>query len=326
MTGKPGSQAKVNATGSTAERPGRIPRAGLLQVAGRIWTRLTQDNISLVSAGVGFYGLLALFPAMAALVAMVGIVTDPAQVVAEADTVLAAVPEAARSIIVGQLTDLASTSDNSLGLAALLALSLSLYSASRGTASVISGLNIAYEEEEKRGFIKLQAVVLVLTLVGIVVLLAMVFLTAAVPALLAVFGEGQAVEIAARVLRWPVMIGLAIVLVAVLFRFGPSRRKARWRWLAPGSVVAVLLWAFVNLGFSWYVSNFASYNETFGALAGVIVLLMWLYLSAFVILVGAVIDAELEAQTARDSTVGEPRPMGQRGAVKADSCEAEECG
>ncbi len=323
MPGTTHDPNSARATGQTARRPTGIPRRGLGQVAGRIWTRVTQDNISLVAAGVGFYGLLAVFPAMAALVALVGIVADPAQVVEQAQTTLAMIPEAARSILVGQLTDLASAGTGSLGLAALLALALSLYSASRGTASIISGLNIAYEEDETRGFFRLQAIILALTLFSLVVMLATVFLTAAVPALLAIFGEGQAIETAARVLRWPLMILLAVTLVAILYRFGPSRRKARWRWLAPGSIVAVLLWVVVNLGFSWYVSSFASYNETFGALAGVVVLLMWLYLSAFVILVGAVIDAELEAQTSRDSTVGEPRPMGERGAVKADRVEAD---
>ncbi|MEY8843268.1 YihY/virulence factor BrkB family protein [Cribrihabitans sp. XS_ASV171] len=323
MPGTNHSQTGARAMGQNARRPTQIPRRGLWQVGGRIWTRVMQDNISLVAAGVGFYGLLAVFPAMAALVAIAGIVADPSQVVEQAETSLAMIPEAAQSILVGQLTDLASADNSSLGFAALLALAISLYSASRGTASMVSGLNIAYEEDEKRGFIKLQATIIALTLFSLVVMIATVFLTAAVPALLAIFGEGQAIETAARVLRWPLMLLLAVTLVATLYRFGPSRRKARWRWLAPGSILAVLLWGVVNFGFSWYVSSFASYNETFGALAGVVILLMWLYLSAFVILLGAVIDAETEAQTGRDSTVGETRPMGERGAVKADRCEAD---
>ena len=305
--------------GRDAYSPIAIPPRGWLDIAVRVVRRSGSLNIGLLAAGTAFYGLLSLFPAITAGVALVGLVYDPSQLIDEAGWLLAALPDAARRIIEGQLTEVAGATGSSLGVAALLSLAIALWSSSNATASLVQGLNVIYEENEKRNFLKLRALVVALTLGIIFGLASMIVIVAAIPAAISFLGAGAALTQAALVLRWPLMFGLGVAGIATLYRVGPHRRAARWRWITPGAVVACGLWVAGTYGFSYYVQNFASYNETFGALAGVIVLLTWLWLSAFIILLGAELDAEIEAQTARDSTVGAPRPMGERGAVKADT-------
>lgn len=306
------------ARGRHADSPTDIPAPGWKDIAFRVKDEIGRDNVSVVAAGIAFYGLLALFPAIAALVALAGIVTEPTFVASQIDALAGTLPEEASAIILDQVREVAGADEGGLGVAAFIGLLIALWSSSKGVDTMITGLNVAYDEEEERGFIKRKLVVLGLTLALLVGLLATLGIAAALPAALAFLGDYPFWQTVAEWARWPVLLVLAITGITVLYRFGPSRDPAKWRWLTPGSAVATVLWVLGSLAFTFYVENFGSYNETFGTLGGVVILLTWLWLSAFVILLGAELDSEIEAQTRRDTTIGPREPMGERGAVKAD--------
>ncbi|MEL6801625.1 MAG: YihY/virulence factor BrkB family protein [Pseudomonadota bacterium] len=307
------------ARGRDANSPMTLGHTGWLDVAMRVWNRLGTLHIGLLAAGVAFYGLLSLFPAITAGVAITGLVFDPANLVDQAQWLLSVLPPSAADLIERQLSEVAGAEQGALGLAALISLAIALWSSSNATGSLVQGLNVIYEEEDTRGFVKTRLLIIGLTVAMIIGLALAIAVVAAIPATLALMGAGPAIIDAALFLRWPLMFILGAVGIAALYRYGPDRRHARWRWLTPGAFIGCTLWVAGTVAFSTYVQSFANYNETFGALTGVIVLLTWFWLSAFVVLLGAQLDAELEAQTARDSTVGKERPMGQRGAVKADT-------
>lgn len=308
--------------GQAAEHPRDIPARGYMEIAMRVYKRVNRDQLGLIAAGVAFFGMLALVPALTALVAMGGAFVDPGQIVTEAEAYLTALPEAARDIVQGQMVELASADSETLSIAAILAWAFAIYSSSKGMANLISGLNVAYEETESRGFFALKARIMVLTVFALLTGLFALGVVAALPILVEAVFRSTVLTEAMLILRWPMMLCIASLAFTVIYRFGPSRRQARWRWIAPGGILAVLIWVAATIGFAWYVQTFGTYNETFGTLAGVIVLLLWLWLTAYSILLGATLDAEMEAQTGKDSTVGEELPIGQRGAIKADSCVA----
>ncbi|MGR3435353.1 MAG: YihY/virulence factor BrkB family protein [Shimia sp.] len=307
------------ARGRTARTPTEMPLAGWLDIGWRIYKRAGSINTGLLAAGIAFYGMLSLFPAMTAGVALAGLVTTTDDLLAASETLTQVLPDQAGEIIVGQLLDVTATAGDTLGLAALLALALAAFSASRAVTNFVIGLNVIYEERETRGFVRLTATNIALTLALIFGFLFAAALLALLPTVAALFGEGGMIERTILLARWPLLLVFGIFGIAFLYRFGPARRPAKWRWLTPGAVVACLLWIGASLAFSAYVTAFDSYNETFGALGGVIVLLTWLWISAMVILFGALVDAELEAQTVTDTTRGPRRPLGERGAHKADT-------
>jgi membrane protein len=196
---------------------------------------------------------------------------------------------------------------------------LALWSASRGMSGLITAINIAYEEKERRGFVKFNLIAIGLTLgllIGGVVAIALV---AMLPAAVQLVAVGSDTKWLLLIVQWPLLIVLVMLGLAVLYRFGPDRDKPQWRWVSPGTVTATLLWIAASIGFTVYVANFSSYDKTYGSLGGVVILLTWLYLSAFSVLLGAVINAQSERQTRKDSTEGTPRPMGQRDAHAADT-------
>jgi membrane protein len=305
--------------GNQADSPTQIPARGWRQVLRRAIHQSQQDNISLLAAGVAFFGFLALFPALIALVTLVGLVADPEQITQQVQSFTAGLPQASRQLIADQLTAITHSSDGALTTGLVISLLVALWSASSGTSNLMSAVNIAYKEKETRSFLKLRAVALLLT-VGTVVFLALTLaLIAIVPVVLHAVPLGPLGTVLAQVVRWALLIALIITGLAVLYRVAPDRDPAKFRWVTVGSTVAALLWLLGSAGFSLYVNFFGNYNKTYGALAGVIVLLLWLYLTCYIVLLGAEIKAEAELQTARDSTVGKPQPMGQRGAVVADT-------
>ncbi|WP_339948505.1 YihY/virulence factor BrkB family protein [uncultured Albimonas sp.] len=312
------SAASPAERGHHAERPGRIPGPGWREVLGRVWRALNTDHVGLIAAGVAFYGLLALFPAITASMALGGLVLDPPRVTEQLQTFAGVLPQEAAEIVLGQARDVAGA-QRGLGLAAILGIGLALWSASRGVASLVEGLNVAYGERETRGFFKRTAIVLALTVCMIFGLIAGLGAALVLPTIFAIVDLGVTAEILLRGARWLLLMGMTILGLSILYRFGPNRRGAKWRWLTPGSIAACGLWLAASIGFSAYVSNFGSYNESFGALAGVVILLMWLWLSAFAVLIGAALNAEAEQQTRVDTTAGAPRPMGERGAHVADT-------
>ena len=305
--------------GRAARRPTQIPAKGFLDVLVRMWHKQATLNLGLIAAGSAFYGLLSLFPGITAAAAFAGVFLQPGMLVENSSEIAAMLPEAAKDIVMGQLRDVANADRSTLSFAAMFSLGIALYSASKAVANFIAGLNFIYEEKETRNFFLVKALTVLLTLILITGLLIAIIVVAAIPAVAAIFGDYGVVDDLVLFLRWPFLFLMGALGIAVLYRLGPNRRSAKWHWLTPGAFVACALWVAGSYGFSLYVQSFGSYNETFGALGGVIILLTWLWLSAFVVLLGALLDAELEAQTKRDSTVGEDKPMGERGAVKADT-------
>jgi membrane protein len=306
------------ARGRTAETPGEIPAKGWKDIAFRVKDEIAADHVGLVAAGVAFYGLLALFPAITACMAIAGLLTEPQGIVDQLAQIGQLLPAQAADIIIGQASAVAGSDEGGLGIAAVFGILLAIYSASKGMASLMEGMNVAYDEGEDRGFIKLTLLKLGLTLFLIIGFLLGVGVAMVLPAIFGNFGLGPVVEWTARAISWAVLVLLTVFGLAVLYRYGPSRDRPEWKWVTPGAMLATLLWVVGSVGFAFYVGNFANYNETFGTLGGVIVLLMWLWLSAYIVLLGAEIDSEMEAQTRRDTTVGPDEPMGQRGAAKAD--------
>lgn len=304
--------------GRAARRPSDIPAAGWRDIGMRVYAELSRDHVSVVAAGVAFFGLLALFPAVGAVMSVAALVTDPAMIETQLAEFLAVLPENAAAIIQKQAQAVASSGETGLGLAALLGVALSIYGASKGMRTLIEGMNIAYDEEEKRGFFKKLAVSLGLTLFLVFGLLLSIAVVVVLPALLGTLGLPGGIVAVIEWGRWLLLAVLSVAGLAVLYRFGPSREDPEWRWVTWGAVIATVLWVAGSLGFSLYVRNFGSYNETYGTLGGVIILLTWLWLSAYIVLLGAEINSEMEHQTRHDSTTGRDLPMGRRGAVKAD--------
>jgi membrane protein len=266
----------------------------------RTWRSITADHVSVVSAGVAFFGLLALFPALAAVVAVAGLVMSPAGVQDRMAAFAGVLPEEAAGIVTDQAVSVAEAG-GAVGWGAVLGFLLALWGASKGVKSIMEGMNIAYGEEEKRGFIRYNLVALGLTLfliAGVIVALGAAVVAPAIASFLALPG---AVEALLKYAPWPVLLVLTILGLAVLYRFGPSREDAAWRWITPGAVVATVLWLVGTIAFSVYAANFGSYNATYGALGGVMVLLTWLWLSAFVVLLGAEVNSEIERQVSPDA-------------------------
>jgi membrane protein len=307
------------AAGREAERPGQIPPRGWFAILRRAMAEVKEDNVSLLAAGVAFYAMLAIFPAIIALVTVYGMVADPAEVESQVSEFAKSLPSGADQLITEQLNNVVNAGEQALSIGLAISLLAVLWSASSGVQGLVKSLNLVYDERETRGFLKLRGLSLLLTLAAIVVAVVALALIAVFPAVIDDLGLGQAGELAASISRWVVLALLVLVALAVLYRYAPDRANPRWRWVSWGALVALVLWLLGSFGFSWYVDNFGKYNQTYGALAAVIILLLWLYLSAFAVLLGAELDAEIERQTARDTTTGPERPIGQRGAEVADT-------
>lgn len=317
-SGKP-PEMEWREPGYDAERPAAIPPAGWKQVANRVWKSVGDDRLTLVAAALAFFALLGLFPALTALVAIYGLIFNPQDILAQTDRLSMLLPDEARSLVRDQLNSLVDSSGSDLGFGLVLSLVLLLWSASSGVQNLIRAVNLAYDEKETRSFVRLRLLALVFTLGGLIFFAVAIALIAIVPPILELAGLGTTGRLLVSVLRWPLLAAGVILALAVLYRLGPDRTDARWRWISWGAVVAATIWLAASALFALYVERFGSYNETYGALGAVVVLLLWFYLSAFAILIGAELNSELEHQTLRDSTIGPAQPMGERGAVVADT-------
>lgn len=309
--------------GRRADTPGAIPKTGWKDILWRVWEEQSKDNVSMLAAGVAYYALLAIFPAVAALVSIYGLVADSSVIESQVSQLAGLLPPDALSILSDQAHKVASAPSQGLGFGVIFGLLLTLWSASRGTNSLVSALNIAYGEEERRGFIKLATLSLALTLAGLLFIVITLVLIVAVPAAIALIGlQDTVVGWAASLARWPILALAIMGVLAVLYRYAPDRREPKWRWVSWGAVLATLVWLLGSAGFSLYVSHFGSYNETYGSVGAVVVLLLWFNLTTYVVLLGAELNAEIEHQTARDTTDEDGRgekPMGRRGAHVADT-------
>jgi membrane protein len=302
--------------GESAEKPTEVPAKGWLQIAKRGWAEAKADNVPLLAAGVAFYAFLAIFPAMVALVLLYGLIADPTQISAQVNSLGAAVPGAAKELIESNLTTLSSRPAAS-GISLAISVLLALWSASGGMGNMMTAISLAYDEEEKRSFIKKRLVALALTLGGIVFMVAVLGLIAVAPGLLKVATAGW-LKWVLQVVRWIVIAVLVTVALAVLYRVAPDRDAPKLRWVSVGAGVATVIWLVASAGFSIY-AGFGGYAKTYGALAGIVVLLFWLWITCYAILLGAEVNAESEQQTVADTTKGPAEPLGRRNAVKADS-------
>jgi membrane protein len=312
MSGKP------DPYGRDARRPYHIPLRGWWQVVQRVWTESGRDNLSVVAAGCAFFALFSIFPALSALISIYGLTTDAATVEQQFGIFAGLLPGQAYDVVIEQIRRIAEASGQTLGWSLALSLGLALWSANAGTQALFAALNIAYEEPERRNLFQFYLSAFTFTLMGIlggvIMLLAIVY----VPILFAFAGFSHGFEMFVRVARWPFLAVFVLCLLALLYRYGPCRRSAKWHWVSVGSVFATMVWLLASAAFSLYVSNFAHYDRTYGSLGAVIILLFWLYITFYIVLLGAEINAELELQTAMDTTAGSPRPIGKRGAFVAD--------
>lgn len=313
------SRSSGRGVGRTADKPKQIPWDGWKQILKRLWSRTLENNTSMVAAGVAYFSLLALFPAIAALVSLYGLIADPAQVDQQFSAVSRFLPGDAYNLIAEQMRNLAARPAGALGLGFAGAIVLSIWSATRGTNSVITALNIAYDEDETRGFLRLTLLSFALTLFLVIIGILAIASVVALPVILGFVGLGALAETLVNLGRWPILAAVVLLALAVLYRYAPSRHEARWRWVTWGSGIAVGVWLIASGLFSFYVSRFGNFNATYGSIGAVIILLMWLYISAFVIILGAELNAEMERQTARDTTRGPDKPRGRRGAYVADN-------
>lgn len=305
--------------GRHARRPSEIPARGWRDVLARTLAEAKADRIPLLAGGVAFFALLAVVPLLVAFVSLYGLLADPEQVTRQVGDLLGAAPTEVRDLVERQLSSVASQSTRSIGVGLAAGLAAALWSASSGVKHLIGALNAAYDEEETRGFLKLRAVALLFTLGAIAFLAVAVVVLTVVPALLERSPLPGGAGLALTVARWPLLAAAFAAALAVLYRSAPDRDAAEWRWATPGALVATVLWLIASGGLSLYVSRFGSYDETYGSLGGVVVAMLWVFITAYVVLLGAELDAEMERQTVHDTTDGHDEPMGQRGAVAADT-------
>ena len=305
--------------GRGARTPSEIPPAGWRDILLRVWRKIGEDNLALVASGVALNTLLAVFPAMAVLASVYGMFASPAQVGKEIAPFYGILPHDAAAIIQTQLEALARPKNHTLGIGAIVSFVVSIYYSSQGVSALVSATNIAYSERERRGFFKLILVAAGFALGAVVGFVLMLLLTIAVPLALQHLPLPAFMHTAVLAVRWVLLWLFAILGLAIVYRYAPSRQNAQWRWVSWGSTVAASLWLAASFLFSLYVRDFGSYGKTYGALGGVIVLIMWFYLQGFAIVLGAAFNAEAEHQTAVDTTRGPPAPMGERGAYVADT-------
>jgi membrane protein len=305
--------------GRDASGPSEIPARGWKDIFSRVYANISKHRILALAAGMTYYSILAIFPAIAALVAIYGLFSNPGTIAEHLDQLGGFLPGGALDIARDQLTRVASKGSQTLGFTFAIGLVTSLWSANAAMKSMFDTLNIVHGEEEKRGFMKLNAMSLGFTIGGVLFVLAALGSIVVIPILLEYLGLSAFGDRLVRIGRWPVMYVVLTFALAVIYRYGPSRETARWRWITWGSAAAALAWLAVSGLFSWYASNFGKFNETYGSLGAVIGFMTWLWISAIVILLGAEIDAEAEHQTAQDTTTGAARPIGARGARVADT-------
>jgi membrane protein len=325
---KPGAQSgdktpkasqQTDLAGTQAEKPTQIPAKGWKQIAARAWKESKADNVPMLAGGVAFFGFLALFPALIATMTIYGLMVSPSKAREQVNQYASALPGDSRKILSDQVAAVAQGNGKGLGIGLVISILLALWSASGGMGNLIKAVNIAYDEEETRGFVKLRATALMLTIGAVIFVLVALALVAVVPAILNHLNIGIVGAILANIARFVVLALAVAVALAVVYRVAPDRDSPKLSWASLGAVVSTVLWIIGSVAFSIYVSNFGKYNKTYGAVAGVAILMLWLYLTSYIVLFGAEVNAEAEQQTVKDTTKGPAQPIGQRGAVAADS-------
>jgi membrane protein len=315
--GKENGCAANDWRGREADRRSDIPTRGWKEVLIQVWNNIGSHRVFTIAAAVTFYAILALFPAIAAFVALYGLFADPATISSHLNSLAGILPGGAIDVIGGEISRVAAQGSKSLGLTFVIGLLTALWSANAGVKAIFDALNMVYNEHESRGIIKLNLASLVFTTGAIVFLLVAIAAIVVFPIALGYLGLSGAAQLIVSIARWPVLLIVVGLALAVLYRFGPDRAKPRWRWVSWGSAFATVLWLAASIAFSYYAAHFGNYNKTYGSLGAVIGFMVWIWISMIVLLVGAEINAELEHQTAKDTET--PKPIGRRRAQMADT-------
>jgi membrane protein len=305
--------------GREAEQPTQIPARGWKDVLARTRLEIKRDRAPMLASAVAFHALLAMVPALVALVSLYGLVADPSSVDKQVNNWLGAAPREVRQLLTTQLESITKNAGTAAGFAVVIGIVTALWSASSGIANLIEATNIAYDEEETRGFIARRGLALLLTVGAVVFMLFALGVIAVLPALLTHAGLGFAGRLIVGILRWALLIIGMMVALSVLYRYAPDRDNPRWSWTSPGAIAATVMWVVASALFALYTANFGKYNETYGSLGAVVVLMLWLFVTALCVIIGAELNAEIERQTRRDTTEGEPQPLGTRRADVADT-------
>jgi membrane protein len=314
------ARPRTGAKPGCAERPGQdaatpleIPRRGWVQIGKRVLARVGDDRVLAEAAGVTFYSLLALFPAIAALISLYGLVANPATIESHLSLAGGLVPAGGMEIITQQVHSLAAAGHSALGLGAIAGILFSLWSASAGIRAIFDALNAVYEQKEQRGFVHRVLLSLAFTLGGLLFVVLAVAGVVALPVALEYAGLKSSTDTLLSLLRWPVLLAAVTFMLGMIYRFGPSRARAKWRWVSVGSGFAALAWVLASAGFSYYAANFGSYNKTYGSLGAAVGFMTWIWISTIIMLVGAELNAETEHQTGRADAPGRDyaaKPMG----------------
>lgn len=315
----PPSPSDDEGRGQRAVAPWQIPFRGWKDILVRTYQQIDEDRLLAVAAGVVFYGLLALFPAITALVSSYALFAKASTINDHLSLLSGILPGGAFDIVKDQVARVLAKGDIKLGMAFATSFLLAVWSANGGMKAILDALNVAYEENEKRGFLKLNAVSLVFTFGGLVGVLMAIGCVVALPIVLSTIGLGSITDAVLRIGRWPALVVMLLLGLAVLYAYGPSRRSPQWRWLTVGSVFASATWLAGSALLSFYLANYANYDATYGSLGAAIGLMMWMWMSAIVVLLGAELNSAIEHHTAGDSTEDGDKPRGARRARVADT-------
>jgi membrane protein len=299
--------------------PFQIPWAGWKEILSRTYVRTNEDHLLAIAAGVVFFGLLAIFPAITALVSFYGLFANPSTIGANLQTLALMLPEGSFQIVQDQIARVLAKGNTELGATFLFGLALAIWSANAGVKALIEALNIAYKEPEKRSFLRLNMISLTFALGGIVALLLMVGAVVAFPLLLNHLGLGPESKLIISLARWPLLFLILWAALGLLYRFGPSREQPRWEWLNVGTLAAVFLWIVGSSLLSWYLSDFANYTATYGSLGAAIGLMMWMWMSAIIVMWGAELNSEIERQMGLATAAERPEPLGNSDPAMADT-------
>ena len=311
-------RARETGRGREADTPEQIPPRGWKDILWRVFWSISADRILSTSGSVAFFALLAVFPGIAAIVSLYGLFADASTIGKHLSLLSGFLPGGVLQLIAEQITLISSQRTETLGVAFVVGLLIALVSANSGMAALFDALNVVYDEREKRSLVLFYATTFLFTLAGICFIVLAITGVVVLPLMLKFVGSATTTEALLAILRWPVLLVTLVVSLACIYRYGPSRRDARWRWVTWGSVLSAVLWMAASMMFSWYVVTFDSYNQTYGSLGAGVGFMVWLWISAVIVLLGGELNAEMEHQTARDTTEGRSKPLGSRGAMMAD--------
>lgn len=311
--------AREPGRGRDADDPAQIPVPGWRDILWRVLRAVPRDRVLATAGGVAFFTLLSTFPALATIVSVYSLFSDPGVISQHVSLLAGVLPNDVLTLLSDQLVRIAKQGTGALGTASLASVAIAFWSANSGVSALFDALNVIYKEREKRSLVRFYATTLLFTLTGILFALTATGMVVILPIVLNRLGLGVLTDVTLRIVRWPGLLLLVGLGLALTYRYGPSRREAKWRWVSWGGVAASVAWVCASVTFSWYVASFDSYNRVYGSLGAAVGYMTWIWLSVVIVLLGAELNAEIERQTARDSTTGRPKPLGSREAYAADT-------